>query len=100
MVKEVEIRISPDHIDDEQFIKAYLAKKCKVAATSITSLKLIKRSIDARKRNVLFQLRYLVGINKKLRTPLSTISYQKALKETKKVTIVGAGPAGYFAALQ
>jgi len=99
MVKEVEIRISPDHIDDQDYLKAYLAKKCKVEEASIKSFRLLKRSIDARKKNVVFQLRYLIGINTELRSPISDIKYQQALKDTKRVTIVGAGPAGYFAAL-
>jgi len=99
MVKEVEIRISPDHIDDDIYIKAYLAKKCKIAETAITSVKLIKRSIDARKKDVVYQLRYLVGIDQKIKPTISDIKYQQAQKNTKRVTIVGAGPAGYFAAL-
>ncbi len=100
MVKEVEIRISPDHIDDEQFIKDYLAKKCKVPASDIKSIKLIKRSIDARKKNVLYQLKYLVAINSILKNEIKETKYINAEKETQKIVIVGAGPAGYFAALR
>jgi uncharacterized FAD-dependent dehydrogenase len=96
----VDIRIPFDRIEDQSFIKSRVAKKAKVPEEKVGEIHLLKKSIDARKKPPVFQLRYQVaGRNKKLSIPSIKTSYIKSGK-TKTVHIVGAGPAGYFAALK
>ena len=96
MNTEIEIRVSPDQLDDQQAIERLIARKCKVDIGDLPNYKLIRKSIDARSKRVVFQLRYLVGED---RDTIEKISYQQ-VDSSRVVHIVGAGPAGYFAALR
>lgn len=100
MEKIIDIRIQPDRLHDEAYIKEKLARKCKVAVSRIKTVKLKRRSIDARKRQVMFQLRYEVGIDKAIENQNKQIVFRDTKKSESEILIVGAGPAGYFAALQ
>lgn len=97
MKDEVEIRISADALDDTQVIEKMIARKCKVPIDKLPAYRLIRKSIDARSTNVVFQLRYQVG---DISQSIAPITYRQVGKENSKVHIVGAGPAGYFAALR
>lgn len=99
-MKEVSIRIWPKHINDQDHIKmvAANAAQCKFAA--ITDLKIIKKSIDARKSSPVFVLQVqLYFVDDKIGKAEKKDEY-KEVGGKQKIIIIGAGPAGYFAALQ
>ena len=56
MKSEIVLRLSPKDASDEKFYKPILASKMKVAPEKITSIKVVKRSIDARKSPIVVQL--------------------------------------------
>ena len=56
MQKEIEITIAPEHVADEQIIRQYLSKALKVGISSIHHHQILKRSIDARARKVIYRL--------------------------------------------
>ncbi|WP_410220144.1 NAD(P)/FAD-dependent oxidoreductase [Pedobacter sp.] len=99
MQKTLEITITPSQIDNADVILKALSKAAKLDTKVITHYKILKRSIDARSRNVVYRLQVLTYINE---TPQVIVEAQKEVKinPQKKVIIVGAGPAGLFAALQ
>lgn len=97
MQKEIELAISPDFIHDEQYIKQQGAKKLKIASERVKGFHFRKRSIDARGRQVVYRARIIFFIDE---TP-SVETFVSALKyvhDAKPVVIIGAGPAGLFAA--
>ena len=98
MIKELQVSIHPDYIADDQYLRKTVAHKLKVDINDITALKIIKRSIDARKLPV-YRLRVLVYLNEKPSTDDIRIEY-KPVNSEKSVIIVGSGPAGLFAALR
>lgn len=98
MIKEIDISIPPDFIKNYDFIKKQCARKIKLNLAEITLVKIIKRSIDARKKPI-FRLRVSVFINEKPIKDKRTCNY-KPVKSNKKIIIVGSGPAGLFAALR
>ena len=100
MEKEIDIRLQPERLYDEEHIKERIARKCKVAASRIKTVILMRRSIDARKKQVMFQLRYKVGIDTACDLNIAQVSFKDSKESKTQVLIVGAGPAGYFAALQ
>lgn len=97
MKTEIEIRVAPDLIHDEAAIKKSLARKLKLKVEDLPPFKLIRKSIDARSRQVVYQLRYKLG-DIEAETP--SITYLDVSAAKTKVHIIGAGPAGYFAALR
>lgn len=100
MIKETNIRIRPEFIEDNAKIKGFVAKQLQIAVTDITDLKILKRSIDARSSNVVYQLRIQVGIQEKIPTTKFDLSPRKDISKGKPVIVVGAGPAGLFAAIE
>lgn len=101
MHKEIEVKIPVEKIDDTQFIESIIDKKIRAKGQSTFYYKIIRKSIDARKSPVFYLLRILVSSDKNLQTDAQKIEvkYLKA-NPKKRIIIIGAGPAGYFAALQ
>jgi len=99
MQKEIEITVSPAYIGNEEVILKSLSSTLKVDISSIKHFDILKRSIDARARKVIYRLQIRVYINEDPAIAENKVSYPKVVGN-KTVLIVGAGPAGLFAALQ
>lgn len=99
MQKEIEITVAPEHVANEQVILQNLARALKVEISTIKQHKVLKRSIDARSRKVIYRLQVRAYIGENPIVEESKFTYQK-VTNAKTVIIVGAGPAGLFAALQ
>lgn len=100
MDHNVHITVEPHKLSDQQYIRQLLAKKLKVNPKQIAGFEILKRSIDARRKPVYaLRVRVVLGDNF---TPLSSeeVSYNKLPANAPKIAIIGAGPAGLFAALQ
>jgi len=98
MIKELDISVSPDFVHNYDFLKNLTAKKLNVNPIEINSVKVLKRSIDARKKPV-FRLRLVAFINESPKESKLDFNF-KPVKSDKKIIIVGSGPAGLFAALR
>ncbi|RZJ80457.1 MAG: FAD-binding protein [Flavobacterium sp.] len=99
MQKDIEITLAPEHVADQQLILKNLAKALKVDLKTIKSFKILKRSIDARSRKVIFRLQVRAYLNEDAPASEPEFIYPP-VDDKKQVIIVGAGPAGLFAALQ
>ena len=95
-------------ITKEIDLKKALSNKLKISAKYISGIKIIRRSIDARKKNFLkynFTLTANIDYNIKLGSEVQKYSNpQSYIKGSIKLSnphpfIIGAGPAGLFAAL-
>jgi uncharacterized FAD-dependent dehydrogenase len=101
MQKELQIKCPVDRIDDQDFIKNELLKKLSLTKNASLNFKLIKKSIDSRKYPPVFILSYAVNKKERVITDSEKLSFNYGVSKTgKKVAIIGAGPAGYFAALE
>ncbi|MGQ0828067.1 MAG: NAD(P)/FAD-dependent oxidoreductase [Bacteroidota bacterium] len=99
MKHEVQLVLSPEGAANEDSVKSIAAKQLSISANTITSIKILKRSIDARSRNIKINLKVEIYINEKPVPTSYKIDYPDVTNK-KPVIIVGAGPAGLFAALQ
>jgi uncharacterized FAD-dependent dehydrogenase len=99
MIKEIELVLLPEHSDDETFIRDSACKLVNISPERVKNLQIIKRSIDARSRKVVFRIRLNVFIDEVFEPEIITDSYQN-VSDKKPVLIIGAGPAGLFAALR
>lgn len=99
MVHRVEVTITPDKIDDEAFIYQKVASRLKLGKKR-TAWKIVRRSIDARKKPV-YKVLVEVYLNEEMPDVIPDFSEQlQKVDHAPEVMIVGAGPAGYFAALE
>src|SRR5271154_2279123 len=99
MIKEIEIVCPPGQQEDEGVLKNIAASSLNISLQKITALKILKRSIDARGRKVVYRMQVQVFIDE-LYLPEAYIIRYPNVKDAKPVIIIGAGPAGLFAALQ
>ena len=99
MVKEIEIVCPPGQQEDESALKKIAATALDIAALKISAIKILKRSIDARGRKVVYRMQVQVFIEEAPVPENFTVNYPD-VKDAKPVIIVGAGPAGLFAALR
>lgn len=100
MKHELNLVVSPKDAADEDILRSIAAKQLAIPYSSISFIKILKRSVDARSRNIKINLRievYTAGSK-----PIS-INYQKSYPDVthaQPVIVIGAGPAGLFAALR
>ncbi|MFZ4862314.1 NAD(P)/FAD-dependent oxidoreductase [Sphingobacterium sp. Mn56C] len=97
MQKEIELAIAPEYRYDEAHIKQLGAQKLKVSLTRIKGFHIRKRSIDARSRAVVYRVRIVFFIDEEPVIQTFTSTTQQ-VHNGKPVIIIGAGPAGLFAA--
>src|SRR6185437_12126100 len=99
MIKEIEIVCPPVRQEDEAVLKKITASSLNISPQKISALKILKRSIDARGRKVVYRMLVQVFVDEVYVPENFTVKYPN-IKNGKPVIIVGAGPAGLFAALQ
>jgi uncharacterized FAD-dependent dehydrogenase len=99
MIKEIELVLLPEHSNDETFIRDSVCKSLNISPERVKNVQILKRSIDARSRKVVFRVRLNVFIDEVSEPEIITDSYQN-VSDKKPVLIIGAGPAGLFAALR
>ena len=97
MQKEIEITVFPDQIHDKENLIALASKQLAVEGSRIQGLHIRKRSIDARGRKVVYRLRVVFYIDEPFIPEIFSPSIKKVHNATP-VIIIGAGPAGLFAA--
>lgn len=100
MVKQVEIVLSPDGAMNTNGHTDYIARLLNVKKSEISFIRLVKRSVDARNKDIKIIYRYSVVINEPGFKPDEIKFEAKEAKSGLTVHIIGAGPAGLFAALR
>ena len=99
MQKEIEISVIPEKKTDLEYLKKLASEQLRIPKSEIVSIQIQKRSIDARGKQVKYRLRVLLGIQEQLSIPDFNYSFEH-VHDAEPVLIIGAGPAGLFAALQ
>lgn len=104
MVKEIQLRVSPKIAGEGLLLKKEVSIKENISENSISGIKIIKKSIDARQRQVMINTKVRVWIDEPMSDELKgvyiPIDYKKLPDITPSAVVVGAGPAGLFAALR
>ena len=100
MIQELQLRILPEQAASEQSIAAYVAREQGIDMRTVKSVRVLKRSIDARQRTVMINLKVRLYINEFPQDDeFPRIDYGDVSGKSQAV-VVGAGPAGLFAALR
>lgn len=99
MPHEIFIKVAPDKVKDKEYITLRAANQLQLDINNIKDFRIVRKSLDARKKPAIYQLKLLVFEQDEECAP---IAKQFQLKPPNKKTchIIGFGPAGIFAALQ
>jgi uncharacterized protein len=101
MQQKITLRVMPSEAADEIFVRNLIAQSLGVKDAAISGYTILKRSIDARGRQVWIQLTLQVFIDEPFQSvELTPLPLQDVHHAAKKVIVIGAGPAGLFAALR
>ena len=101
MQKTIQLKLLPSEAADEQSVIQYIARAAGIKPGSISGYYLLKHSIDARSRQPWINLTVKAFINEPYQDrEIIQFQHKDVKQATRKVIIVGAGPAGLFAALR
>ncbi len=100
-IREVDVVLPLEQSEDHEARREAVAKELGVKVERVVGLRLRKHSIDARQRHIKVRLRLEVGLDDDLPESEPPRWRTEPVKDTApRVVIVGAGPAGLFAALR
>lgn len=103
MIKEVTLTIKPEEQAQPETLYLLAAAALSVSRDNINHVEIIRKSIDARGKRILINLKVIVFINQEVLLDrvwrLEPIKVQN-INHAQELYIVGAGPAGLFAALK
>ena len=100
MINEYQIRVVPEVAAQEDRLKAYLADEQGFDVRTIQGVRILKRSIDARQRQIYVNLKVRVYVNEIPQDDAFVRTEYPCVEGRPQVIVVGAGPGGLFAALR
>lgn len=101
MPREYQFQVSPEVAANESLLNQHVAKQFQISPKDIQKTIVLKRSIDARQKAIKINIKakvYFAG-EEFTETPITLPEYPN-VSNAQEVIIIGAGPAGLFAALQ
>jgi len=100
MIKEIQVRVTLLEEKREDILKLKAAKMHDVNLEDITAIKILRKSIDARKSLIVFNYKIAVYINEPIPESNTYVFDYKDVSRAKAIHIIGFGPAGMYAALR
>ena len=100
MTNEYQVRVQPQVAANEQTLRSWLADEYGFDVRTITAVRILRRSIDARQRTIFVNLKVRVFINEQPANDEYVRTDYPDVSERPQVIVVGAGPGGLFAALR
>ena len=100
MTNEYQIRVLPEMAAQEDRLKAWIADEQGIDARTIYGVRILKKSIDARQRQIFINLKVRVYVNEQPNDDEYIRTEYPNVEGKPQVIVVGAGPGGLFAALR
>jgi len=100
MKKTVELKVLPSEAVDDQVICRKALKKINWSPRDLKDFRILRRSIDARGNRPKVLLRLELSREETFTPEAPLLAQLKNVAESPSVIVIGAGPAGYFAALE
>lgn len=100
MQKEIQIRVLPEVAGQTPLLRDYIVQTEKLDPDAIHHIEILKRSIDARARQAYINLKIRLYINEEYEPEEISLPDYPNVSNAEGVIIIGAGPAGLFAALE
>ena len=99
MPQTITIQLSPREAADPEIYTSLAARRMGIRRSEVALARVVKRSIDARQRNVKVNLSIEIYVDREPQPAPVHFDYPDVSGRTE-VVIVGSGPAGLFAALR
>ena len=101
MQQKIPLKLLPHEAADDDAIKNWIAKTTGKKLSAVTGFHIHKKSIDARSKTIWVNLTVNAFIDEPFhKREIQQFNFKDVSRADKKVIIIGAGPAGLFAALQ
>ncbi len=100
MVQTIQLIVTPEQASDSKQYTALAAEYLQISPKKISGVNALKRSIDARSRQVKMNLQLEVFIEEPHIEKSISEPVFRQVENAPEVYIIGAGPAGLFAALR
>ena len=100
MVREYQIRVMPEVAAQEDRLKRWLADEYGLDLMSISQVRILRRSIDARQRQIYVNLKVRTYVGEEPEDDEFVWTEYPDVEGRPQVIVVGAGPGGLFAALR
>lgn len=100
MVYQYLLRVNPKTASNEDYLKTYVAKHYGLDYDDITTVRVLRKSIDARQKNIAINLKVDVYVGEPAPETEYIPTHYPDVSSARQAVVVGAGPAGLFAALR
>lgn len=101
MPREIQTQVLPEIAAHEVLLQNHVAKMLSVSENDIKKVEVLKRSIDARQKVIKINIKAIVYFTHESYSPKTVyLPHYEDVSKKQEVIVVGAGPAGLFAALQ
>ncbi|SDS13342.1 hypothetical protein SAMN05216503_2076 [Polaribacter sp. KT25b] len=100
MIKDLQLRVNLIEERKENILLYKASKQLSIDVSEISAVKVLRKSIDARKKDIIFNYKVAVYINEQIPEKSDYIFEYKDVSKAKEVHIIGFGPAGMYAALR
>ncbi|MEJ8842878.1 FAD-dependent protein [Lacibacter sp. H375] len=101
MQQQISLRLLPSQAADISSIKEQIALSANVPMASVNGFYILKQSIDARSKQAWVNLTVKAFVNEPVQQrDVFEFNFKDVQNSAKQVIVVGAGPAGLFAALR
>ncbi len=100
MIKDIQLRVTLQEENYPDILTKKSAEFLGVSSTEISGVKVLRKSIDARKKQIIFNYKVAVYINEPVPETSDYHFDYKVVSKAKPVHIIGFGPAGMYAALR
>jgi len=100
MIQEYQIRVQPHVAANEQALRSWLADEYGFDVRTMTAVRILRRSIDARQRTIFVNLKVRCYLNEQPQQDEFVVTHYPDVSSAPQAIVVGAGPGGLFAALR
>jgi len=100
MIEEIQLRVTLKEEERSDILVLKSAQALNIEKEDITGVKVLRKSIDARKAKIIFNYKVAVYIREMLPKSSNYKFDYKDVSQAKSIHIIGFGPAGMYAALR
>ena len=100
MINTLQIQVIPEIASTPDLLKTTIAKQLDIPKTDIKHIEILKRSIDARQITTKINLKVSIYVKEEFVQRVEDLPEYQDVNGKDEVIIIGAGPAGLFAALK
>ena len=100
MIQEIQLRVAPQVAADGELLRRQVAEEKGIDLQSLTAVRILRRSVDARQRNIYINLMVRLYVDEEPADDAYRHTDYPCVEGRPQVIVVGAGPGGLFAALR